>query len=96
VPCSGTIQELATQVTSPIGRTWTTGYFSGKNRISEEWRLFGSCRGKHTFFDLVLARPKAIHEKRLMGDMAEKQGELICAFLMRQISFGSPASPEEP
>jgi hypothetical protein len=49
----------------------------------EKDRLFGSCRGKHTFFDLVLARHKAMYKKRLMADVAEKQGELIHIFLMR-------------
>ena len=45
--------------------------------------LFGSSRGKHMFSDLVLAHQKAIRRRRLMADMAEKQGELICVILMR-------------
>jgi hypothetical protein len=47
------------------------------------FRLFRSCRGKHMFSYLVLARHKAMRYKRHMTDTAEKRGELICAVLMR-------------
>ena len=50
--------------------------------LKEVW-LFGTCCGKHMFFDRVLARHKAMREKRYMADIAEKRGELIQVFLMR-------------
>ena len=45
--------------------------------------LFGNCRGKHTFSSPVLSRYKAMCQKQIRADSAEKQGELFQVFLMR-------------
>jgi hypothetical protein len=46
-------------------------------------RFFRTCRGKHMFSGLVLARHKAMYQRRLMADLGEKRGELFRVFLMR-------------
>jgi hypothetical protein len=50
------------------------------------WALWDFPWKTHVFC-LVLAHQKAMHQKRLMADSAEKRGELVCAVLMQNNEF---------